>query len=246
MRTIRKRTPPEPLVEWRQERVAARDGEAWPFTYDEMRRNPNVLRAVEEALIAEQGEICAYTGIRIRVLEGGSPGFHIEHLNPQTHCRRGEDTDYANLVACWPEPNSKVRADYGAGKKGNWPPPDQSRNFVSPLRTDCSERFAYSRTGRITAARNGDTAAITTIKKLGLNHKELAAKRREAIRGALMPQGRLLKLKEARRIQQAMERAEEDLNRGENVLLREFCFAIKPAIDREIRKLTAIHARRRE
>ena len=88
-------------------------------------------------------------------------------------------------------------------------------------------------------------ATVETIKKLGLDHKELRALRREAIRGALEPKrNQRLKLAEARKIKAEMERTEADLNSGGNGSLRAFCFAIKPFIDREVRKLEGIRDRK--
>lgn len=241
MRTIKKRPPPNELVEWRQARNAAADDATWPFNYDAMRRAPAVIAAVNHRLFEEQGGICAYTGIRLTFLGDGEPWFHIEHLKAQDHCERGEDTDHGNMVACWPEPNRKIGVEYGAVKKGKWPLPADVAKFVSPLREDCSVRFAYKRKGEIEAVRADDAAAVDTIKELGLDHKELRALRREAIRGALEPKRRQwLKLAEARKIKAEMERAEAELNSGGNVSLRAFCFVINPVIDREFRKLEGI------
>ena len=80
-----------------------------PFEYGAMRRSKEVLAAVEDGLLVEQGGICAYTGRRItrRDSFGYQAGFHIEHLKPQKHFKQGEDTDYENLT------------EYGAVKKGH-------------------------------------------------------------------------------------------------------------------------------
>ena len=243
MRTINKRPPPNELVEWRQARNAAADDATWPYNYDALRRSPPVIDAVNHRLFDEQGGICAYTGIRLAFLDDGEPLFHIEHLKAQDHCARGEDTEYGNLVACWPEPNRKIGAEYGAVKKDKWPFPVDAAKFVSPLLANCSARFVYRKTGEIEAALASDTAAAETIGRLALNHKELRAIRRSAIRGALQPRrGQRLKLTEARKIKTEMERAETELNSGQNVSLRAFCFVIKPFIDREVRKLTAIQS----
>ena len=241
MRTINKRPPPNELVEWRQQRIAAADDVAMPFNYDAMRSNSDVVKAVELALFREQGGICAYTGIKLGFSTDTRPLFHIEHLKAQDHCQRGEDTDYRNLVACWPEPNFKGHVEYGANQKGAWPSPSEAGNFVSPLLANCTLRFVYRTKSQIAAARDDDTAAVETIRMLGLNFKELKARRREAIQGALKPKrGQQLNLAQARKIKTEMERAEVELNNGGHVLLRAFCFAIKPFIDREVGKLEGI------
>ena len=111
LRTIRKQSPPPVLTEWRMPRLVGNRTAGMDCTYAEMRRDHDVLRAVEDGLSMEQGGICAYTGIRIvRTRQSGSTlqrdvNFHIEHLVPQTYCTYGQDTEYANLVACWPGPN---------------------------------------------------------------------------------------------------------------------------------------------
>ncbi len=145
MRTIRKRTVPGRLVQWRQERIAQADRVGYPFDYDEMRRNKTVLDQVESGLFSEQGGLCAYTGHRISKAGRveGQAGFHIEHLKPQDYCDAGEDCDYQNMVACWPEPNQKQGTPYGAVLKDNWPKPVEANQFVSPLRSDCSHRFRF-------------------------------------------------------------------------------------------------------
>ena len=189
VRTIRKRQPPASLVTWRQQRIARRGADGFEFSYKAMRRDEMVISAVEDGLHGEQGSICAYTGRRIHLCPGPPReiGFHVEHVRSQEHCSEGEDTDYSNLVACWPEPNSKKVTEYGAVQKGSWPSPSQEHLFVSPLRADCTSRFSFNRRGEISAAQTGDVAAEETIKKLALNHRELTALRKAAIQGALNP-----------------------------------------------------------
>lgn len=202
-----------------------------------MRRDSATIHAVEESLLREQGGICAYTGRRISIRKCS---FHIEHLKPQKHCGEGDDCDYENIVACWPEPNSKNAAPYGAVLKGSWPSPDEENLFVSPLRSDCTARFKFSRQGEISAAQNDDTPAKTTIDKLGLGHKELTDLRKEAIRGALKPQGRPISRSEVEKLKKEMDRDEAELDAGQSVTLSTFCFAIRPQLDREYIKLSAI------
>ena len=200
--------------------------------YESMRRSPDVLEAVEDGLLAEQGGICAYTGIQIS-LKPCDPGsgaarevhFHIEHLIPQNHCERGQDTDYQNLVACWPRPNCGFEPGYGAKKKGNWPSSEEQARFVSPLRHDCSTRFRFDHQGKIEPANSSDQDAEATIAKLGLRHSELTELRRQAIRGALNPRSRQIKLSEARKLLSQMEHATEALDQGVAIKLRPFCFA---------------------
>ncbi|MGE0126518.1 MAG: hypothetical protein AB7U82_00315 [Blastocatellales bacterium] len=252
MRTIRKRPAPNALAEWRAPRLAANRSEGMECDYEQMRRSPEVLEAVEDGLFAEQGGICAYTGHRIglRAASGGDAieravDFHIEHMTPQKYCKPkhgnyGKDADYENLAACWPRPNCGFEPAYGAKKKGNWPAPENQSRFVSPLLANCSARFGFNRRGEIIAAQPDDEAASETIKRLGLNHSTLAELRREAIRGALNPASRPIKLAEARKLLQQMRQASDSVDQGVSVQLMPFCFAIQPALEREIRKLEAI------
>lgn len=252
MRTIRKRPEPNALTQWRAPRLAANRSEGMECDYEQMRRLPEVLEAVEDGLFAEQGGICAYTGHRIGLtaMSAGNAieravDFHIEHLTPQKYCKPehgnyGKDADYDNLVACWPRPNCGFEPAYGAKKKGSWPAPDKQSQFVAPLLANCSARFRFNHRGEISAAQADDEAASETIKQLGLDHFTLTELRREAIRGALNPASRKIKLAEARKLLQQMRRASENVDQGISVLLMPFCFAIQPALEREIRKLEAI------
>ncbi|HBJ82486.1 MAG: hypothetical protein Q8M07_06700 [Prosthecobacter sp.] len=242
MRTIKKRPAPASLVTWRQQRIAAHGADGLEFTYEAMRRDDAVVEDVEDALHGEQGALCAYTGRRIQ-LRAGPPrkvGFHLEHLKPQQHCEEGEDTDYNNLVACWPEPNSKESATDGAVLKGNWPSPAEEHLFVSPLRADCTARFQFGRQGQISAAQRNDPAAEETIRRLGLDHRELTALRKAAILGALQPCGRPITLAEVEKLRREMDQDEQELNLGGTIKLRPFCFAVRPQLESENTKLQAI------
>lgn len=247
MRTIRKQPTPNALTQWRMPRLAANRPAGMECTYAELRREPNALQAVENGLFGEQGGICAYTGHRIRLKPADlvmgvhrTVDFHIEHLTPQAHCIYGQDTDYANLVACWPPPNCGFEPAYGARKKDSWPSASEQAQFVSPLRQDCSTRFTFNRLGKISSVREDDDAASKTIKRLGLNHDTLTALRRAAIRGALNPASRPIKLTDARKLMKRMQQDLDNLDRGIPTELLSFCFAIQPALEREIKKLEAI------
>jgi uncharacterized protein (TIGR02646 family) len=221
-------------------------------TYDDMRRSPDVVKAVEESLVAEQGSICAYTGLRIKVIHPESHtfserdvDFHIEHLLPQTYCNEnndcyGKDTEYHNLVACWPRPNCGFEPLYGARKKGDWPSPDMQHLFVSPLDSSCSLRFKFNYKGEIHTANADDVAAEETIKRLGLNNKDLVELHKKEIQGALQIGDRLIKLNEARRLLARIKSDSKALDSGQIVQLRPFCFAIEQALEKVILKLKGI------
>lgn len=244
MRTIKKRSPPSALTRWRAPRLAAGRPDGMECTYEELRRHPEALEAVEDSLLAEQGGLCAYTGQRIGIETPEAAGpravdFHLEHLTPQAHDAPGQGTDYANLVACWPRPNCGFEPSYGARKKGDWPSTAEQSLFVSPLRDDCSKRFAFNRRGEIRPARTGDTAAEETIRRLGLCDTTLTALRREAIRGALHPRSRPIRLSQAQRLLSHLRLAAETVDGGGAARLAPYCFAIEQALEKEIRKLAA-------
>ncbi len=233
MRTIRKRPVPNSLLQWWQERVAKADPSAWPCTYNALRQEPEIVRHMDQALYAEQGGICAYTGKRITLSDGANAGFHWEHVNPQhAHNSVGQtdhgcaaDTDYNNILACWPAPNQKVQVEYGAIEKDGWPSPSEAHLFVHPLMPSCSSRFTFDKQGRIAPANATDQAARETINKLALHHHELEALRKSALRGLLAPLGRPISKPQKATLLRKLDAAEASLDSGGNVLLEEFCFA---------------------
>ncbi|MGA2223362.1 MAG: TIGR02646 family protein [Syntrophobacteraceae bacterium] len=212
-----------------------------------MRRARDVLTDVENGLLAEQGEICAYTGLRIAIRSANDApettrdvDFHIEHLRPQVHCSDGKDTEYSNIVACWPRPNCGFEPAFGARKKQSWPSPQEETLFVSPLRDDCSARFTFNYRGEIAATYSNDQAAVETISRLGLDHDTLKELRKKAILGAFHPRGRPIRLKEALRLRSQLDKDSQALDRYLNVQLKPFCFVIRQALEHEIRKLEGI------
>lgn len=249
MKTIRKRPQPKALAEWRTPRLSRNQlpGMGMDCTYEELRRDARALHAVEQSLLDEQGGICAYTGIKLTAGAEQDARFHLEHLVPQKHCTkvRGLDADYRNLVACWPQPNCGFEPAFGARKKDNWPSPEESKLFVSPLDPGCTTSFTFNHRGEITAATPENAAANETIDKLGLADPSLTALRRSAIQGALSPASRQIKLKEARKLLREIEDDAARLDKGESASLRPFCFALEQALAREIRKLEGIMQTRR-
>lgn len=267
MRTIIKKRPaPSALTKWRAPRLLMSRGDGQECTYGAMRAEPDVLAAVEEGLVAEQGGLCAYTGIRIRLNKDADglshPTFHLEHLRAQTLTKQerkpgepdpasyGEDADYGNLVACWPQPNCGFAPTFGAVQKGNWPASAEAHLFLSPLRADCAARFKFHSNGRMTATSDSDLRATTTITKLNLGHvpkgtaklplHPLTELRRTYIAGVLRPPGRSLSLADAQKLLRDMRREEAQVDGGGTAELMEFCFAVKPALERKVTQLEAI------
>ena len=225
MREIRSQPEPAALTQWR-----ARVQDDVNFGYKLL--PAEVRQVVKDALVVEQGGLCAYTGIRI-----DGDRSHIEHLLPQAHCQRGQDVDYANIVACYPAPDAAY-VPYGALRKKDWPARDSLHLFVSPRSPRCEQRFVFNLRGEISAASADDSAAKETIRRLGLGDSGLTARRREAIEATLGMFGKrplLLDLKSAKRRLKQIEQAEADAGR-----LEQFCFVLKQALRKHIVRLEAI------
>ncbi len=230
MRQILKTVEPAVLAEWR-----ARFQSDINFGYDLI--PSDVRSAVLESLLSEQGWLCAYTGRRV-----WTDGCHIEHLNAQAHCERGEDVAYTNLIACHPAPNTG-ESPYGAHPKKAWPSPAERYLFVSPLDSRCEARFQFNLRGEIVASRADDQAATTTIAKLKLDHSELTRLRKEAINATLIKSGHgpaSLSLADARRRLVGLETKEKA-----GVRLEPYCFALKQALRKHIARIEAIRQNKR-
>ena len=175
MKRIKKTHPPRELLEW------LKDNEGLDCSYSALQGKP-AHKALKRHLLKEQGYICAYTGIEI-----SEANSHIEHLKPQNSCKQEkglkkkylDDVEYHNMVACFPEDGGNVSFGYGAPVKGGW---WNESEFVSPCRKNCEKRFIYGWNGEIKFV-DGDKAAETTIKILGLGTKRLKDKRSRYIAG---------------------------------------------------------------
>jgi uncharacterized protein (TIGR02646 family) len=225
MRQIQKRNEPQRLTRWRAANQTDRN-----FGYALM--DTGLRAEVRQALVAEQGELCAYSGRKI-----GNATCHIEHLKPQEHCARGEDVAYGNMVACVPAPNAPGLR-YGAHKKASWPSAAQEALFVSPLRAGCGARFSFNLRGEITPSSPADGAATETIMRLGLDHPQLNQLRKAAIDSTLASRQRGPAALDARRARQRIA----SLKAAEQVQgpLEPFCFVLLQALEKQVRRLAAI------
>lgn len=232
MRWIQKQSEPVELREWR-----SRNNNDINLSYELLRKDSDVIKAVTESLVKEQGWLCAYTGLRIegyfnlgKIIKCGC---HIDHVKAQDHCYPSETVLYINMVACYPGPNQKSETPYGGERKKNWP--DYSKGeqslFVSPLDPNCESRFVFSLRGEI-RHKDRDLAAETTIKKLGLDHDELIAFRKAAIQGTL-GKNNDLPIKDAR----ARLKGIKSQQGGR---LEPFCFVLIQALEKHISRLEAI------
>lgn len=183
MRCIKKQAEPRSLLEWKKRmQLDAPQNLTYnnlPTTKDASEKS--IRTEIKEALLIEQGYLCAYSLRRISV-----DSCHIEHILAQnTHPHL--DVDYQNMAVCFPKNGGDFSHGYGAPIKGGacikWPnaatcsrqdcpekPCDRVINFVSPYSLNCEKRFAYKLNGEIQGL---DAEAIDTIELLKLNHKNL-------------------------------------------------------------------------
>jgi uncharacterized protein (TIGR02646 family) len=238
MRWIKKNNEPRELIQWR-----VSNANDINFGYDLMRQDKDVTKAVTESLVKEQGWLCAYSGIRIKGYEevevNGTKydrcDCHIDHVKAQTYCGFEETVSYTNMVASYPGPNAKHKTPFGGEQKGNWPnyKIGEQALFVSPLDQSCKNRFLFNLKGEI-KHKSGDTAAETTIVKLGLNDDELKKLRKGAIQGTLG-------LKNNLPIKDARNRLRKLQSQNEGIL-EPFCFVLVQALEKHIERLEYIAA----
>ena len=187
MRWIDKGREPAALAKWKRENPECR--------YREL--PTDVKDMVREALLAEQGCLCAYT---MRRIDGKS--CHIEHFHPQS-ASPDETLAYGNLLACWPLPGRVGPAPCGAEYKA-----DSTADICSPTsRSDVEGQFLFGLDGKVIGV---SEKAARTIRVLNLNEAGLVSERRRAMLGALRigdPRHAIVKplsAKEARRLAETM------------------------------------------
>lgn len=142
----------------------------------------NSFNSMKDSLLADQGYVCCYCNRRI-----SRKGFPVEHVIPKG-IKKEWIGEYKNmLVSCQggnplpPAPPGGVpftmttyepHCDHAKG---------EDTIPVTPLMSDCEDRFVYKLSGKITE-KNGDTDAKTTIGILNLNQRYLKIERRKEIR----------------------------------------------------------------
>jgi len=233
MKRITKSRPPAQLSSW----LKKQNGKDCDYS----RLQGDDRKAVLEKLISDQGWICCYTGLRIT-----ADSSHIEHLYPQTLCRKDDglrslhgakrDVDYKNLLAAHPQPNKSC--DFGAVYRGSW---WDEILFVHPLRADCESQFRYNLNGGIDSADGKkDGAAEVTINKLNLRDGYLVAQRAAAIDEFLFDDNEPLP---PTQIERLASRIMEKDGTGKH---RAFCFVLKQASIELLKKAHREHVRREE
>lgn len=230
MKYIQKRGRPPQYARWCASVVGSNK--------EDFREIPSAEKnALLNALIGEQGRLCAYTMRRIE-----EDTSHVEHIKPQSLCRtehRGTDLDYRNLVACFPRDGMSRRCRYGAQEKADWWENDGA-SFVSPLHPACEQRFRFDLDGTITPVGNRQDA-VATIEILALDHASLTEDRKRVIVEFIYGPNGDSPLSPAQANQAAAVICAPD-TRGH---FREFCVAIRHALA-EYLKFVARLARKRK
>jgi uncharacterized protein (TIGR02646 family) len=199
--------------------------------YREMPRE--VKSVVLEALVDEQGQLCAYTMRRI-----DANMSHIEHVKPESLCRldaRGSDLDFANMLACFPREGMPRFCRYGAQKKEDW---WNAALFVSPLSPTCERMFRFKRDGTVSAL-PASAAARNTIRILALDHPTLTEDRRRAIDEYLYGQSHNAPLSRAQ-----ASRLRERVCAISNGRFIEFCVALRDALGEHVEYMDKLARRK--
>ena len=127
------------------------------ITYDDVKEELKLI------LLEEQYHICCYCMRRIK-----KHNSHVEHIRPQAKFPK-ETLDYNNLLV------SCNGSDNCGHRKGVW---YNEKEFISPLNSDCENKFTYNITGEMNSS---DKNATITIAKLNLNSYLLTQARKAAI-----------------------------------------------------------------
>jgi len=230
MKYVRKGGPPHDYSAWCQ-RMRGTANENYGCL-----QNPE-KRSLHQALLREQGWLCAYTMRRI-----DKSSSHIEHIKPESVCRSeriGLDLDYKNLLACFPLDGMGRKYRYGAQWKANWWN-DNGAEFVLPLSSSCESRFRFYVDGKIEPVGN-HRSAITTISVLGLDHASLTEDRKRVIEEFVYGPTHDDPITPA----QAQGAIRTICKANAAGRFHEFCVAIRDALCDHVRQVRKLAARRR-
>ena len=164
MKRIVKSVEPHDFVQWKkQDKMAHRPN--W-------NRVPNAIRqSVRESLMREQGFICCYCESSVSTTDS-----HVEHFRPK-ECFADIQLDYINLHCSCQQDPAPGEPRHCGHRKGSW---FDEELLVSPLDSNCEERFRFTANGDI-FPRPNDPSAQTTIDRLGLGLPKLNALRAAAV-----------------------------------------------------------------
>jgi len=165
MKHIIKCSEPQAFADWK-----ALANEDWQPGYDNLSGKPK--EALKDALMEEQGYLCCYCEHRLTLEDS-----HIEHLRPQSDSTV-DPLDFANMLCSCQNQLNKGDPRHCGNLKGDW---FDTLLLVSPLDSDCENRFSFTGNGAIKPLLPTDTAATETLNRLGLNIPKLNALRASAI-----------------------------------------------------------------
>lgn len=158
MKHIDKNMEPQSFKRWRKNNLGA--------SWSDFRRTSEYSE-LKEQLKSEQYDLCCYCEVYL----SAEKNTHIEHVRPKAKFA-ADVYNYQNIHACCQNPNSCGH------KKGN----EYFGGFVSPLDSDCEQRFIYTMQGKIIPKNEEDEDANKTISILGLNSKHLKDRRKSIIK----------------------------------------------------------------
>lgn len=175
MKQIVKHQEPPYFMKWKEDFQKAVGKEP---EYKDFRETPEWEQLIYD-LLEEQGYICCYC---MKAISGWDS--HIEHFvprniknTPHVHSIRAKNVelDYQNMFeSCNGENNAWDHC-------GRLKDSEDSVVLVSPLDNRVEQRFRYDvLTGRIDVVDPGDQSAMTTIRVLGLNTRQLCEHRLSA------------------------------------------------------------------
>ncbi len=164
MRYIQKQQPPQTFLNWTKSST--------DLKYKNL---PGDVKAdLKQALLMEQGYLCAYTMKRITMRTS-----HVEHFFSQSQFSE-KSLDFKNMIACYPErgvTSAPKNVEYGAVYKDN-----NTEEICSPHKKGVSDQFIFKLNGKVEGTTD---VARTTIRVLNLNHDDLVRERREWIEVAI-------------------------------------------------------------
>ncbi|WP_413163595.1 hypothetical protein [Aeromonas salmonicida] len=172
MRRIVKKAECKELRDWKRLNISSPQN----IHYDNLGREQRA--PMLNALILEQGYLCAYTMKPIYPLND-SWQAHIEHIYPRSR-HPARSVDWQNMLACVPASNA--HCDFGAKLKDNYDP--QTQPFLVPTTIGVSSQFKFRENGEVEGLTNAAKECVDE-KVLNLNHPYLVNDRAGKIKGAL-------------------------------------------------------------
>lgn len=164
MKYIIKTNEPQELLDWKEENKNLNP------KFNNLSKKAK--DAIFETLLNEQGYICCYCEKELI-----DKNYHIEHFNPQNK-NEIDSLDYSNMLCSCQRNQPKGTPSHCGNSKDGW---YVENLLVSPMTSDCEEKFIYTKNGQILPKDKKDEAAKATIKKLQLDIDKLNELRKKAI-----------------------------------------------------------------